>query len=164
MSKALRKITGNLSRSKCSIIFINQLRDKMSLGFGPAGGETTSGGRALKFYSSIRVDVRRTETLKKNAIPYGHRLQLKIVKNKVAPPFKVANVVLIYGEGISQMHNVIDLAVEHGIITKAGSWYDYDGSRIGQGIDNVKAYFSEHPEIFEVLEQSVRQKIFNKEK
>ena len=161
MSKALRKITGNLGKSKCSIIFINQLREKMSMGFGPTGGETTSGGRALKFYASIRIDVRKIETLKKNSEPYGHRLQLKIVKNKVAPPFKVANVTLIYGEGISQFQNIIDLGVESGIISKSGSFYDYKGNRM-QGIERLKEFFASNETSFHELEEEVREKLFEK--
>ena len=161
MSKALRKITANLGKSKCSIIFINQLREKMSMGFGPSGGETTSGGRALKFYASVRIDVRKIETLKKNSEPYGHRLQLKIVKNKVAPPFKVANVTLIYGEGISQFQNVIDLGVESGIIGKSGSFYDYKGTRM-QGSERLKEFFVNNEEAFHELENEVREKLFKK--
>ena len=160
MSKALRKITGNLNKSKCTIIFINQLREKMqTMGYG-GSNETTSGGRALKFYASVRIDVRRVETLKKGTEPYGHRVSLKIVKNKVSPPFKTATVSIIYGEGISPFENVLDLAIEYGIITKAGSWYDYKGDRIGQGKDNVRNFLQENSDIFNEVEAQVREKIF----
>ena len=160
MSKALRKITGNLNKSKCTIIFINQLREKMqTMGYG-GSNETTSGGRALKFYASVRIDVRRVETLKKGTEPYGHRINLKIVKNKVSPPFKTATVSIIYGEGISPFENILDLAIESGIITKSGSWYDYKGDRIGQGKDNVRNFLQENQDIFNEVEAQVREKLF----
>lgn len=162
MSKALRKITGNLSKSSCTIIFINQLREKLSTGYGPmAGGETTSGGRALKFYASVRIDVRKIETLKKGTEPYGHRINLKIVKNKVAPPFKTATVTVLYGEGVSEFENVLDLAIEADIIKKSGAWFDCCGQRF-QGRDNVKNFLKEHNEEYEGIKQQVREILFGK--
>ncbi len=160
MSKFLRKITGNLNKSKCTIIFINQLREKMQVMSYGGSNETTSGGRALKFYASIRIDVRKTETLKKGTEPYGHRVKLKVVKNKVSPPFKTAEVTILYGQGISPFENVLDLAIDHGIINKSGSWYDYDGERIGQGKDNVRLYIQENPELYEEILFAVREKLF----
>ncbi len=159
MSKALRKITGNLSKSRCTIIFINQLREKLSTGYG-GGGETTSGGRALKFYASVRVDVRRIETLKKGTEPYGHKITLKVVKNKVAPPFKVASVTILYGEGVSEMENIIDMAIDNGIVTKSGSWFNFNGEKVGQGRDSVKALFLENHEIYEQTKTQMREKLF----
>jgi len=161
MSKALRKITGNLSKTKCTLIFINQLREKLNTGFVvPGGGETTSGGRALKFYSSIRIDVRKVETLKKNNEPYGHRLLLKVVKNKVAAPFKTCNVTVLYGEGISEIENTIDLAIDLGLIERTGSWFSYNGEKVGQGRDSIKVLLLNNEEVYEEIKSKVREYLF----
>ena len=154
MSQALRKLTGVISKSETVLIFINQLREKVGIMFG--NPETTPGGRALKFYSSVRLDVRRIETLKKNGDSYGSRTRVKIVKNKVAPPFKEAEFDLIYGEGISKLGDILDLAVEKDIIDKAGSWFSYGDIRIGQGRDNCIDWLKENPEITSEIEAKVR--------
>ena len=162
MSKALRKITGYLNKSECSIIFINQLREKMaSVGYG--NPETTPGGRALKFYSTIRLDVRRIETLKNsNSDYYGNKVNIKVVKNKVAAPFKSATVDILFGEGISKEGEILDLAVENGIIGKSGAWYDYNGERIGQGKETTRRYLKEHPVICEEVLNKIREVEFKK--
>ena len=162
MSKALRKITGYLNKSDCSIIFINQLREKMAtMGYGSP--ETTPGGRALKFYATIRLDVRRIETLKtSNSEYYGNKVNIKVVKNKVAAPFKTATVDILFGEGISKEGEILDLAVESGVIGKSGAWYDYNGERIAQGKENARKYLKEHPVIAEDVLNKVREKEFNK--
>lgn len=156
MSKALRKITGYLNKSECTIIFINQLREKMAtMGYGTP--ETTPGGRALKFYSTIRLDVRRIETLKTSSSEfYGNRVNVKVVKNKVAAPFKTATVDILFGEGISREGEILDLAVENGIIGKSGAWYDYNGERIGQGKETVRKYLKEHHVICDDIEKKIR--------
>ncbi|MBO8127281.1 MAG: recombinase RecA [Firmicutes bacterium] len=156
MSQALRKLTGAISKSKTCAIFINQLREKVGVMFG--NPETTPGGRALKFYSSIRMDVRRIETLKQGTQMIGSRVRIKVVKNKVAPPFKDAEVDIMYGEGISKEGAVLDLATKEDIISKSGSWYSYGDLRLGQGRDNAKAYLVEHPEVYREIDQKLREK------
>ena len=162
MSKALRKITGYLNKSECTIIFINQLREKMStMGYGTP--ETTPGGRALKFYSTIRLDVRRIETLKTSSNDYyGNKVNIKVVKNKVAAPFKTATVDILFGEGISKEGEVLDMAVENGIVGKSGAWYDYNGERIGQGKETTRKYLKEHPVICDDILAKIREAELNK--
>lgn len=154
MSQALRKLTAVISKSNCIVIFINQLREKVGVMFG--NPETTTGGRALKFYSSIRLDVRKIETLKQSGEVYGNRTRIKIVKNKVAPPFREAEFDIMFGEGISREGDVLDLAANEGIIVKSGSWYAYNNTKIGQGRENAKNYLKENPDIFEEVEKKVR--------
>ncbi len=157
MSQALRKLTGAISKSKTCAIFINQLREKVGVMFG--NPETTPGGRALKFYSSVRLDVRRIETLKQGAQMIGSRVRIKVVKNKVAPPFKEAEVDIMYGEGISREGAILDMAVEHDIVNKSGSWFSYGDLRLGQGRDNAKTYLKENNEILSEIELTLRQKL-----
>ena len=157
MSKALRKITGLLNKSECSIIFINQLREKVGIMFG--NPETTPGGRALKFYSTIRLDVRKGEALKNGSEIIGNVVNVKVVKNKVAAPFKTASVDLVYGLGINHEAEVLDLAANNEIIKKSGAWYDYNGERIGQGREAAKKYLAEHPVVLEEVEAKVREKL-----
>lgn len=145
MSKAMRKLSGVMNRSECTAIFINQLREKVGIMFG--NPETTPGGRALKFYSSVRVDIRRSEAIKNGTDIIGNKVNVKIVKNKVAPPFKTAQIEIMYGEGISYVAEVLDLCVDYDIIQKSGSWFSYDGSKIGQGKESAKQYLKEHKEI-----------------
>lgn len=156
MSQALRKLTAAISRSNCIVIFINQLREKVGVMFG--NPETTTGGRALKFYSSVRLDVRRIETLKANGEFVGSRTRIKVVKNKVAPPFKEAEFDIMFGKGISKEGDILDLAVEQNIIVKSGAWFSYQDAKIGQGRDNSKTYLAEHPEVMAEIEQKVREK------
>lgn len=156
MSQALRKLTGVISKSNCIVIFINQLREKVGVMFG--NPETTTGGRALKFYASIRLDVRRIEALKQSGEVIGNRTRIKVVKNKVAPPFKEAEFDIMFGEGISRTGDVLDLAANEGIIVKSGAWYAYNDVKIGQGRENAKAYLKENPDIFEEVEVKVRAK------
>lgn len=150
MSQALRKLTGSINKSKTSVVFINQLREKVGVMFG--NPETTTGGRALKFYSTMRFDVRRIESIKSGDAVLGNRTRVKIVKNKVAPPFKLAEFDIMYGTGISREGDVLDCGVEAKIVEKAGSWYSFDGNRIGQGRENVKRYLGENPEILNKIE------------
>ena len=150
MSQALRKITGTVNKSNTCVIFINQLREKVGIMFG--NPEVTTGGRALKFYSSMRLDVRRIESIKVGDGVVGNRTRVKVVKNKVAPPFKQAEFDIMYGEGISRAGDILDSAVDAKLVEKAGSWYSYEGNRIGQGRENVKNYLKEHPEIMDRLE------------
>ncbi len=150
MSQALRKLAGAINKSKTAVIFINQLREKVGVMFG--NPETTTGGRALKFYSTMRMDVRRIESIKSGDSVLGNRTRVKIVKNKVAPPFRQAEFDIMYGEGISKAGDVLDCAVENGIVEKAGSWYSFDGDRIGQGRENVKTYLQSNPEIMDRIE------------
>ena len=157
MSKALRKITGLLNKSECTIIFINQLREKVGIMFG--NPETTPGGRALKFYSTIRLDVRKGEAIKNGSEVIGNVVNIKIVKNKVAAPFKTASVDLVYGLGICKEAEVLDLAANNEIVKKSGSWYDYKGERIAQGRESAKKYLIEHPEVLAEIEKQVREKI-----
>ena len=154
MSQALRKLTAVISKSNCIVIFINQLREKVGVMFG--NPETTTGGRALKFYSSIRMDVRRIETLKQNGEAIGNRTRVRIVKNKIAPPFKEAEFDIMYGEGISRAGDVLDLAANEGVISKSGAWYAYEGNKIGQGRENAKNYLKENPAVFEEIEKKVK--------
>ena len=156
MSQALRKLTGVINKSNCIVIFINQLREKVGVMFG--NPETTTGGRALKFYSSVRLDVRRIETLKQGGEMIGNHVRVKVVKNKVAPPFQEAEFDIMFGKGISREGDVLDLAVKHDIIAKSGAWYSYKGEKIGQGRENAKLYLSDHPEVFEEVEKLVRGK------
>lgn len=156
MSQALRKLTAVISKSNCVVVFINQLREKVGVMFG--NPETTTGGRALKFYSSVRLDVRRIETLKQSGEMIGNRTRIKVVKNKVAPPFKEAEFDIMFGEGISREGDVLDLAANLGVIVKSGSWYAYKDDKIGQGRENAKQYLKEHPEIFDEVEKQVRAK------
>ena len=154
MSQALRKLTPVISKSNCVVVFINQLREKVGVMFG--NPETTTGGRALKFYASVRMDVRRTETLKQAGEMVGNRTRVKIVKNKIAPPFKEAEFDIMFGKGISKEGDVLDLATSIDVVNKSGAWYAYNGEKIGQGRENAKTYLTEHPEILEELEAKVR--------
>jgi recombination protein RecA len=157
MSQALRKITGRLSQTKTTAIFINQLREKIGVFFGSP--ETTTGGKALKFYASIRIDVRRIQTLKEGSESVGNRTKAKIVKNKMAPPFKIAEFDIIYGQGISREGGIIDMGVEHGIIKKSGSWFTYDGDQLGQGMENSRRFLRDNPELTEELERLIKTKL-----
>jgi len=154
MSQALRKLTGSIGKSRTTTIFINQIREKVGIMYGSP--ETTPGGRALKFYSSIRMEVRRTETLKQGSDMIGNRTKVKIVKNKVAPPFKQADFDIMYGLGISKEGNLLDIGTELNIINKSGSWYSYGDERIGQGRENSKEYLKNHPEIAQEIEKKIR--------
>lgn len=154
MSQALRKLTAVISKSNCTVIFINQLREKVGVMFG--NPETTTGGRALKFYSSVRLDVRRIEALKQSGETIGNRTRVKVVKNKIAPPFKEAEFDIIFGEGISTVGDILDLAADANIVNKSGAWYAYEGNKIGQGRENTKQYLKEHSEMLEEIEQKVR--------
>jgi recombination protein RecA len=157
MSQALRKISGALNQTKTTAIFINQLREKIGVMFGSP--ETTTGGRALKFYSSVRLDVRRIETLKDGTEAVGNRVRVKVVKNKVAPPFKVADMDLIYGEGISREGGLIDMGVEQGFVRKSGAWYTYDGDQLGQGKENARNYLKGHPDTADEIEKRIKEKL-----
>ncbi len=154
MSQALRKLTAVISKSNCVVIFINQLREKVGVMFG--NPETTTGGRALKFYSSVRLDVRRIETLKQNGEVIGNRTRVKVVKNKVAPPFREAEFDIMFGKGISKEGDILDLAVKENIINKAGAWFSYNGEKIGQGRENTKIFLQDNPDIATEVEQKVR--------
>lgn len=155
MSQALRKLTAVISKSNCTVVFINQLREKVGVMFG--NPETTTGGRALKFYSSVRLDVRRIESLKQSGEVTGNRTRVKVVKNKIAPPFKEAEFDIMFGEGISVVGDILDLAASQGIVVKSGAWYAYDGSKIGQGRENAKQYLKDNPAICSEIEMKVRQ-------
>ena len=154
MSKAMRKLAGAMNQNDCTAIFINQLREKVGVMFG--NPETTTGGRALKFYASVRLDVRRTETLKQGGEMVGNHVKVKVVKNKVAPPFKQAEFDIMFGTGISREGEILDLASECNVVNKSGAWYSYNGERIGQGRENVKIFLKDHPEICEEIEKQVR--------
>ena len=154
MSQALRKLTPVISKSNCVVIFINQLREKVGVMFG--NPETTTGGRALKFYASVRMDVRRIETLKQSGEMVGNRTRIKIVKNKIAPPFKEAEFDIMFGKGISRAGDILDLAANIDLVKKSGAWYAYEGEKIGQGRENAKSYLEAHPEIMEELDRKVR--------
>lgn len=158
MSKAMRKLAGAINRTNCIAIFINQLREKVGVMFGSP--ETTTGGRALKFYSTIRLDVRRGEAIKNGVDIVGNKVTVKVVKNKVAPPFKNAIIEIAYGEGISHIAEVIELGVEHEIIQKAGAWFSYNGEKIGQGREAVKAYLKSNPEIDLEITEKIKEKLF----
>jgi recombination protein RecA len=153
MSQALRKLTGIINKTNTSVVFINQLREKVGIMFG--NPEVTTGGRALKFYSSVRLDVRRIETIKVGDQMVGNRTRVKVVKNKVAPPFKMAEFDIMYGQGISRAGDVLDCAAEAGIVEKSGAWYSYNGNRIGQGRENVKTYLNDNPEILQEMESAI---------
>jgi recombination protein RecA len=154
MSQALRKLTGSISRSRCMVIFINQIRMKIGVMFG--NPETTTGGQALKFYASVRLDIRRIGAIKDRDQVIGNQTRVKVVKNKMAPPFKVVDFDIMYGEGISKRGELIDLGVQAGVVEKSGSWFSYDGQRIGQGRENAKLYLKEHPEVGDLIEQAIR--------
>ncbi len=160
MSQALRKLTAVISKSNCTVIFINQLREKVGVMFG--NPETTTGGRALKFYSSVRLDVRRIESLKQGGEVIGNRTRVKVVKNKIAPPFKEAEFDIMFGEGISMVGDILDLAAENNIVNKSGAWYAYNGNKIGQGRENAKQYLRDNPEVCTEIEHRVRE-LFNLE-
>ncbi len=155
MSQALRKLSGSINKTKTIAVFINQIREKVGIMFG--NPETTPGGRAMKFYATIRLEVRRAEQLKSGTDIIGNRTKIKVVKNKVAPPFKVAEVDLMYGQGISQEGELLDMASEQDIVDKSGAWYSYKGDRIGQGRDNAKNYMKEHPEMKAEISTRVRE-------
>jgi recombination protein RecA len=156
MSQALRKLTASISRTRCIAIFINQLREKIGgmAMYGPT--ETTTGGNALKFYASVRLDVRRIGAIKEGNDIIGHRVRVKVVKNKVAPPFKTAEFDILYGEGISRIGEIIDIGVQLGVIQKSGSWYSYEGQRLAQGRENLRVFLKDHPELVEKLEKQIR--------
>lgn len=154
MSQALRKLTGSISKSNTCVVFINQIREKIGVMFG--NPETTTGGRALKFYASIRMDIRRQEAIKSGQDVVGNKTKVKVVKNKVAPPFKSADFDIMYGEGISREGSIVDIGTEMEIISKAGAWYSYNGERLGQGRENVKEYLKQHPEVADELEKQIR--------
>jgi recombination protein RecA len=160
MSQALRKLTGNIKRSNTLVIFINQIRMKIGVMFGSP--ETTTGGNALKFYASVRLDIRRIGSIKKGDEIVGNETRVKVVKNKVAPPFREAEFEILYGEGISFVGELVDLGVKYGFIQKAGSWYSYGSEKIGQGKDNVKVFLKEHPEKAIEIEQKIRAEAFAK--
>jgi recombination protein RecA len=157
MSQALRKITGNIGKSGCTVIFLNQLRQKIGVSYG--NPETTTGGNALKYYASIRLDIRRIQTLKKGTEEFGNRVKVKVAKNKVAPPFRIAEFDIIFGKGISTLGCVIDLAEETGIINRRGAWYSYNGDNIAQGRDNTIKYMEENAEVAKNIQQQVREKL-----
>ena len=160
MSKAMRKLSGVMNKSKCTVIFINQLREKIGVVYG--NPETTTGGRALKFYASIRIEVRKGEAIKQGTDIIGNKVNVKIVKNKVAPPFKTATIEIRYGEGVSRVSEIIDLAVQYDIIEKSGAWFSYNGEKIGQGRENVRLFLNSHPEIYDQIDQQIQQMIKNK--
>ncbi|MDB9447136.1 recombinase RecA [Anabaena sp. CS-542/02] len=157
MSQALRKITGNIGKSGCTVIFINQLRQKIGVTYGSP--ETTTGGNALKFYASVRLDIRRIQTLKKGTEEFGNRVKVKVAKNKVAPPFRVAEFDIIFGKGVSTLGCLVDLAEETGVIIRKGAWYSYNGENISQGRDNAIKYLEEKPEFVQQIKELVRQKL-----
>lgn len=162
MSQALRKLSGTINKTKTTAIFINQLREKVGIMFG--NPETTPGGRALKFYASVRLDIRRGEAIKQGDKIIGNRTNIKVVKNKVAPPFKTAAVDIMYGEGVSHIGELIDIASEIDILEKSGAWYAYNGEKIGQGRENVKEYLKDNPDVLQEIEQKVRDHYFNDDK
>lgn len=154
MSQALRKITGNLGKSGCTVIFLNQLRQKIGVVYGSP--ETTTGGNALKFYASVRLDIRRIQTLKKGSDQFGIRVKVKVAKNKVAPPFRIAEFDILFGQGISTLGCIVDLAEQTGVIARRGAWYSYEGDNVAQGRDNTVMYLTQHPDFAQQLEQKVR--------
>ena len=154
MSQALRKLSGAISKTNCIVIFINQLREKLNVMYG--NPETTTGGRALKFYASVRIEVRKADVLKNGTEAYGNHVKCKVVKNKVAPPFKEAEFDILYGEGISKEGNILDAAVELDIIKKSGAWFSYEGEKLGQGRDNIRRHLKENPEFCKIIEEKVR--------
>jgi recombination protein RecA len=157
MSQALRKLTGTINKTGCCVIFINQLREKIGVMFG--NPETTTGGNALKFYASVRLDIRRIGQLKDGENIHGNRVRVKVIKNKVAPPFRQCEFDILFGEGISKVGEIIDLGVEHGIIKKSGSWFSYEDSKLGQGRDSVKQIFLDNPELAEEIEGRIKEKL-----
>jgi len=154
MSKAMRKLAAVLNKSNCTVIFINQLREKVGIAYG--NPEVTSGGRALKFYASVRIDIRRSEAIKVGESIIGNMVKIKIVKNKVAPPFITSEIELLFGQGFSKTGEILDKATDLGMIKKMGSWYELEGTRLGQGRDNAKEYLKTHPEILEKLEKRIK--------
>jgi recombination protein RecA len=154
MSQALRKLTGSISRSRTMVVFINQIRMKIGVMFG--NPETTTGGQALKFYASVRLDIRRIGAIKDRDQVIGNQTRIKVVKNKMAPPFKVVDFDIMYGEGISKRGELIDLGVQAGVVEKSGSWFSHDGQRIGQGRENAKLYLKDHPEVGDAIEHAIR--------
>jgi recombination protein RecA len=154
MSQALRKLTGSISRSRAMVIFINQIRHKIGVMFG--NPETTTGGNALKFYASVRLDIRRIGAIKERDQVIGNQTRVKVVKNKLAPPFKVIDFDIMYGEGVSKRGELIDLGVQAGVVEKSGSWFSYEGQRVGQGRENAKAYLREHADVGEAIERAIR--------
>ncbi len=154
MSKAMRKLAGVLNKSNCTVIFINQLREKVGIAYG--NPEVTSGGRALKFYASIRIDIRRSEALKNGDVVVGNKVKIKVVKNKFAPPFTACEIELMYGQGFSKVGEILDLATDAGIVKKMGSWYDLNGTRLGQGRDNAKEFLLNNPSLLEALEKQIK--------
>ena len=159
MSQALRKLTGTISKTHCTVIFINQLREKIGVMFG--NPETTTGGNALKFYASVRLDIRRSTQIKDGEHVIGNRTKVKVVKNKVAPPFRVAEFDILYGEGVSKLGEIIDLGTQYEVIQKSGSWFSYDGTKLGQGREGVKAILKDNPELAEEIEQKIIAKLQN---
>jgi len=158
MSQALRKLTGAISKSKTCVIFINQIREKVGVMFG--NPETTTGGRALKFYASVRMEVKKQDVIKQGQDIIGNRTRVKVVKNKVAPPFNFADFDLIYGQGISKEGSIIDMGTEMNVLAKSGAWYSYNGERLGQGRENVKEFLRQHPDIAAEIENKVRELVF----
>ncbi|MFR1171784.1 MAG: recombinase RecA, partial [Coprobacillus cateniformis] len=158
MSKAMRRLSGLMNKTSCTIIFINQLREKIGVMYG--NPETTTGGRALKFYSSVRIEIRKSEAIKNGSEVVGNKVNVKVVKNKVAPPFRNTSFDIVYGKGIARDGEVIDLAVDNDIIDKSGAWYAYQGEKIGQGRENVKIFLAEHPEIMTEIENKVKDVLF----
>jgi recombination protein RecA len=157
MSQALRKIAGALNHSKTTAIFINQLREKIGVLFGSP--ETTTGGKALKFYASVRLDIRRIETLKDGTEAVGNRTRIKVVKNKCAPPFRQAELDILYGEGISREGGLIDMGVEHGFVRKSGAWYTYEGDQLGQGKENARKFLRDNPDLADEIEKKIKEKL-----
>jgi recombination protein RecA len=157
MSQALRKITGNIGKSGCTVIFLNQLRQKIGVSYG--NPEVTTGGNALKFYASVRLDIRRIQTLKKGTEEYGIRAKVKVAKNKVAPPFRIAEFDVLFGKGISRLGCILDMAESEGVVARRGAWYSYDGDNLGQGRDNTVKYLEENPEFAMTLDRLVREKL-----
>lgn len=155
MSKAMRKLSGVMNKSECTAIFINQLREKVGIVYG--NPETTPGGRALKFYSSVRLDIRKSEAIKVGTDIVGNKVNVKVVKNKVAPPFKIASIEIMYGEGISYVGEILDLSVDYDLIQKSGSWFSYNGEKIGQGKETAKTYLKEHPELMNDLSEKIKE-------
>ncbi len=162
MSQAMRKLTGIISKTRTVVVFINQIREKVGVMFG--NPETTTGGRALKFYSSVRLDVRKIDVIKQGQELIGNRTRIKVVKNKVAPPFKQAEFDIMYGEGVSKLGSVLDMGVELDIVDKSGAWFSYDGNRLGQGKENAKQSLKDHPEIAEEIESKIRAKLIESQK